>query len=607
MGNAQARAQDMIEPIKHPGAKQFLQTLLEVAKEKDLRKVTTPVLRRKGTTTIMPKKRKADTILDEVVQCIHAQNPKKSHFGLFICERHLPDSSIDAFCTVLATNESLASLSLIQCKISANGLEFLGKCLEKNKSIISLNFSCCILDSKGLTIFLESLQHHPQLVELFLDQTEIDDESVRVLSETILNTTKTLRIVDLSRNKITPTGYKYLLSALESNMYLTDIRVKGNPGLSSEQIQTIENLSRRNDTVNFIMEKILRNTFIQISIKIRAQQTMQVRGNVGNSPARGRARGGTIDMALLPRDSPISEVPLQDFGNSPSSRYDIGWAHTIGRRKDMQDALLVQGQFGGCENQDLICIFDGHGSDESANFAAKNLPGILLSKMENLDIVQSLRETFLELDRQIKPFAINQGTTAVVCLIKDHILYVANVGDSRAVLCRGNRAIRLTHDHKPESPFEKQRIEKLGGFIRNGRVQGALAISRAFGDSFAGNLVSAEPYISVTHLTREDEFLIVACDGLFDIFMDNVAVEIARGVGNSSAAATKLKDQAFVSGSTDNISVIVVPFAQHHRGIDPSPAHEPVIISDQWEPYTLDSEPASETNLNPVQETLAQA
>ena len=74
------------------------------------------------------------------------------------------------------------------------------------------------------------------------------------------------------------------------------------------------------------------------------------------------------------------------------------------------------------------------------------------------------------------------GTTAVVILMTKDKFYSANIGDSRAVLCRGGKAIPLSYDHKPEQPQESSRIEKAGGTVEKGRINGGLNLSRAFGD-----------------------------------------------------------------------------------------------------------------------------
>lgn len=126
----------------------------------------------------------------------------------------------------------------------------------------------------------------------------------------------------------------------------------------------------------------------------------------------------------------------------------------------------------------------------------------------------------------------------------DWKVYVANAGDSRAVLSAGGQVIPLSFDHKPVNPsmcissllyslfiliflqinylVEMERISAAGGFVEFGRVNGNLALSRAFGDfDFKRNsniiaekqIVTADPDIIDRQLTEEDEFIVLACDG----------------------------------------------------------------------------------------------
>lgn len=98
------------------------------------------------------------------------------------------------------------------------------------------------------------------------------------------------------------------------------------------------------------------------------------------------------------------------------------------------------------------------------------------------------------------------------------VLYCANVGDARGVLCRAGRAIRLTYDHKGSDKQEAKRIMDAGGFVMSGRVNGVLAVTRSLGDSSMKEYVVGAPYTTETELTEEDEFLILACDGVRCIF-----------------------------------------------------------------------------------------
>jgi protein phosphatase PTC1 len=94
------------------------------------------------------------------------------------------------------------------------------------------------------------------------------------------------------------------------------------------------------------------------------------------------------------------------------------------------------------------------------------------------------------------------------------VLYTANVGDARAVLCRKGKAVRLTYDHKGSDPQEAKRITDAGGFVMNNRVNGVLAVTRSLGDASVKEFVVGSPYTTETALDEGDEFLIVACDGV---------------------------------------------------------------------------------------------
>jgi protein phosphatase PTC1 len=94
------------------------------------------------------------------------------------------------------------------------------------------------------------------------------------------------------------------------------------------------------------------------------------------------------------------------------------------------------------------------------------------------------------------------------------VLYVANAGDARGVLCRKGRALRLTYDHKGTDKQEAKRIMDSGGFVMSGRVNGVLAVTRSLGDSSMKEFVVGAPYTTETELTEDDEMLILACDGV---------------------------------------------------------------------------------------------
>ena len=98
---------------------------------------------------------------------------------------------------------------------------------------------------------------------------------------------------------------------------------------------------------------------------------------------------------------------------------------------------------------------------------------------------------------------------------RQRVLYTANVGDARIVLCRNGKALRLSYDHKGSDENEGRRITNAGGLILNNRVNGVLAVTRALGDAYMKDLVTGHPYTTETVIQPDvDEFLILACDGV---------------------------------------------------------------------------------------------
>ncbi|KZT72209.1 protein serine/threonine phosphatase 2C [Daedalea quercina L-15889] len=151
------------------------------------------------------------------------------------------------------------------------------------------------------------------------------------------------------------------------------------------------------------------------------------------------------------------------------------------------------------------------------------------------------------------------------------VLYCANVGDARGVLCRAGRAVRLTYDHKGSDKQEARRIMDAGGFVMSGRVNGVLAVTRSLGDSSMKEYVVGAPYTTETELNEEDEFLILACDGLWDVVEDQKACELVRTVADPRRAAEELLDYAYKNYSTDNVTVLVIRFRNPPEAIATEP------------------------------------
>jgi serine/threonine protein phosphatase PrpC len=118
-------------------------------------------------------------------------------------------------------------------------------------------------------------------------------------------------------------------------------------------------------------------------------------------------------------------------------------------------------------------------------------------------------------------------------------LYIANAGDSRAVLAKktGTKIVahELSVDHKPELAEERKRIEKAGGFVEDNRVRGILNLSRSLGDleyksdstlHLKDQMITALPDIRKEKIGADTQFLILACDGIWDCLTSQEAVEL---------------------------------------------------------------------------------
>ncbi|THH19969.1 hypothetical protein EW146_g1299 [Bondarzewia mesenterica] len=148
------------------------------------------------------------------------------------------------------------------------------------------------------------------------------------------------------------------------------------------------------------------------------------------------------------------------------------------------------------------------------------------------------------------------------------VLYVANAGDARGVLCRSGRAVRLTYDHKGTDRQEAKRIMDSGGFVMSGRVNGVLAVTRSLGDSSMKDFVVGSPYTTETEMTEEDEFLILACDGIWDVMEDQAAVDFVRRTHNPQDASTALLKEALKRYTNDNITVMVIRLKDPPLSVD---------------------------------------
>ncbi|CAO2152487.1 unnamed protein product [Urochloa humidicola] len=271
-------------------------------------------------------------------------------------------------------------------------------------------------------------------------------------------------------------------------------------------------------------------------------------------------------------------------------------ASRAGPRHAMEDAYsVITDKNGGDSQLAFYGVFDGHGGRAAVDFVSQRLGENVVSAVlaaeanthseapsagEEHDAVSAaIKAAYLATDSELlaQQQDASGGACATTALVKNGDLYVAHVGDCRAVLGRdGGAAAALTADHTCASDVERERIERGGGYVsRSGsgvwRVQGSLAVSRSFGDAGLKRWVLAEPEVSKVPLAAGCEFLVVASDGLWDKVSNQEAVDIVSRSRNAVAAAdvgrscAELVELARRRGSRDDVTVIVVDLERFVR------------------------------------------
>lgn len=233
---------------------------------------------------------------------------------------------------------------------------------------------------------------------------------------------------------------------------------------------------------------------------------------------------------------------------------------TQGTRPYMEDRYVIIPKF--YNGFDLIAVFDGHGGKFVSDFCADNMARVLRSRLDALNgnIREALKQAFQDIDDQMPMAAsISTGSTCLVILCNgEDTLWVANTGDSRAVMNKKERCVILSKDHKPDVPDEKRRIEQGGGFIAHHgvwRVLGELAVSRAIGDKRYRPLVIPTPDVKRIKIDpNETSHIIIATDGLWDVASNKDVNKVASA--NAGNMCKALMTFAGNHGLEDNTTII---------------------------------------------------
>ncbi|XP_030444606.2 probable protein phosphatase 2C 75 [Syzygium oleosum] len=354
------------------------------------------------------------------------------------------------------------------------------------------------------------------------------------------------------------------------------------------------------------------------------------RGSSPRASGAKRIRASDGSCCLLPSSSSASSGDDAEAPPPPppqpaavvaatTSVECYGAVSVCGRSREMEDAIsvwtgLCRPELSRWRPVHFFAVFDGHGGHHVSRLCREKMHVFLEEELtraggqQQADEDDAWREVMRTSFRRMDEVAMNTcacgsvgsrcgchpmelalgGSTAVAAVLTPDRIVVANCGDSRAVLCRGGKVVPLSRDHKPDRPDELARIEAAGGRViyENGaRVEGILAMSRAIGDKYLKPVVTSEPEITFTARQAEDDCLILASDGLWDVLSSELACEVAfeclregsppamdlnsgpaaEDDGNralfpsrSVLAASLLTRLALGRKSWDNISVIVV-------------------------------------------------
>ena len=297
-------------------------------------------------------------------------------------------------------------------------------------------------------------------------------------------------------------------------------------------------------------------------------------------------------------DKPIVK---KETHNVEGNGLRAGAAAMQGWRVTMEDAHTLVVSMDGLPDHSFFAVYDGHGGGMVAKHAGKHMLGKILDTEEWKEyksvgdkttqhavamVGDALRQAFFDCDAdmrrkpEVERGEDHSGCTAVAAIVSPSHIVVANAGDSRSVLAKGGNMIPMSFDHKPYHAEETERIEKAGGCVSMRRVNGDLAVSRALGDfnykqapgmGPAEQPISSEADIKIEVRDGYEEFLVIACDGIWDVMENDEVTDYLRenllhyqeASLPISNAACDIVDTCLVKGSRDNMSAMVIAFVEN--------------------------------------------
>ncbi|KAL7692108.1 putative PPM-type phosphatase domain, protein phosphatase 2C family [Plasmopara halstedii] len=272
----------------------------------------------------------------------------------------------------------------------------------------------------------------------------------------------------------------------------------------------------------------------------------------------------------------------------PRLQVTYGVYSDTGIRKKNEDRQAIASREIHQDFHAFFGLYDGHGGPEVAEFIAHQLHENVFHHLQMstpMTWETAVKTAYAATDEAIFSAQLPSGSTAVSVILRRTSALVTSVGDSQIVLSTNGQATNMCIAHTPELSTERARILAAKGQITKGRIYGMLGVSRAFGDidfktgrgefkkRFNGDLVSAIPDVVVHEITSQDEFMVLGCDGLYDVMKPQDVVNFVRTKlrlhGNVQHATEELVSHAIALGSTDNVSAIIICFHQFEQDVVP--------------------------------------
>lgn len=247
-----------------------------------------------------------------------------------------------------------------------------------------------------------------------------------------------------------------------------------------------------------------------------------------------------------------------------------------GRRDSNEDKhniiLNINGDNQDINNINFFGIYDGHGGSNVSRYLEANISSYYTNKNFSYPFDNNYHyQVFQIVQNQLlkNTYGYSNGSTCLLNIMYKYNneihMNIVNLGDSRLTIVYSNwTSKQVTTDHKPDDPNEKSRLEKMGGEVYKDSESvfriGDLSLSRAFGDGDNSPYISQKPDIFFKKITPQTKYIVMACDGLWDVIESDSIGKIINELNTKKPdnIAVELANWALSQGSTDNISIIVI-------------------------------------------------